>query len=93
MKEAKLYYTKQGYSYIKCKKEDCLDWGGFGICDFCGEEMTDEVYLIFILNSAYCEKCFKEWINRARAYEEDLAIQKQNHISYYRAYGFNIKED
>ena len=92
MKKVKLNYIKQGYSYIKCTREDCFNWGGASICDYCGEDMKDDVYLIFILNSAYCPKCFKDWTRRSRRYEEDLYLQKQRHIEWYRMYGFDVKE-
>ncbi len=93
MKKAKLNYTKQGYSYIKCTKEDCLNWGGMSICDNCNELMEEEVYLIFILSRAICKECFEEWLKRAKIYEEDLKLQKQRHVSWYKAYGFDIEED
>lgn len=93
MKKAKLNYTKQGYSYIKCTKEDCFDWGGMAICDDCNEPMMEEVYLIFILGRAYCKKCFDNWLKRSKRYEEDLELQKQRHIAWYKAYGFDVKED
>ena len=41
MKKAKLKYTKQGYSYITCTKQDCFNWGGMAICDNCSAEMED----------------------------------------------------
>lgn len=88
MKEREMLHTKQGYSYLKCTKKDCFDWGGLAICDFCGEDMKDDVYLIFILNSALCPKCFEEWISRAKKYSDDIELQKQNHERWYKAYGF-----
>ena len=93
MKKAKLEYTKQGYSYIKCTSKECLEWGGLAICDDCSKPMIgEEVYLIFILGRAYCKKCFEEWIQRANRYEEDLDLQKQRHIAWYKAYGFDVEE-
>ena len=92
MKKAKLNYTKQGYSYIKCKKEDCLNWGGLNICDDCNGAIADDVYLIFILHRAYCSKCFKEWEERANKYTEDLQLQKECQKNWYKAYGFDIEE-
>ena len=92
MKKVKLKYTKQGYSYIKCTKEDCFNWGGMAICDDCSADM-EEVYLIFVLNRALCKKCFEEWIEFSRRYDEDLLIQKQNQKYWYRAHGFEVIED
>lgn len=88
MKTKKLYYTKQGYSYLKCTAQDCYEWGGAAICDDCGETMTEDVYLIYILARAYCPKCFEDWQKRSTRYEEDLKLQRQNHERWYKAYGF-----
>ena len=90
MKIKKLEYTEHGYSYLKCKQKDCFDWGGFAICDYCGEVMTDDVYLIFILGSAYCPKCFNDWIKRTTRYEDDIQLQEQNQERWYKFHGFNI---
>ncbi len=89
--EKQLQYTKQGYSYIKCNKQDCINWGGLGICDSCGKIMNESIYLIFILNQAFCKKCFNDWIDRASRYEEDIELQKENHIKWYKIHGFKIK--
>ncbi len=93
MKRAKLYYTNKGYSYIKVTNQDCFDWGGLAICDNCNENMKEDIYLIFILGRALCEKCFKEWCERSKRYEEDLKLQKTNHIRWYKNYGFDVIED
>ena len=92
MKKVKLNYTKQGYSYIKCTIEDCLDWGGLAICDNCGKAIAGEVYLIFVLGRAFCSECFKEWENRANRYTEDLQLQEERQKQWYRAYGFDVEE-
>lgn len=93
MKRAELNYTKAGYSYIKCTKEDCLEWGGAAICDNCNEEMEGEVYLIFILARALCKECFEEWQERSVKYPEDIMLQNQNQERWYRNYGFDISEE
>ena len=89
--EKTINYTDKGYSYIVCNRTDCLEWGGLSICDYCGELMDEPIYLIFILGQAYCKKCFDEWVKRAKKYEEDIELQNQNHIRWYKAYGFKIK--
>lgn len=91
MKIEKLNYTKQGYSYIKCSKEDCLNWGGMAICDNCSELM-EEVYLIFILGRALCKKCFNEWIEHSKKYIDDLKLQEENQVNWYKAHGFMVYE-
>ena len=61
MKKVKLNYTDKGYSYIKCTKEDCFNWGGMAICDDCNKPIMEDVYLVFVLGRAYCKKCFEAW--------------------------------
>lgn len=84
-------YTDKGYSYIICERKDCFAWGGLGICDSCGKSMEEPIYLIFILGQAFCKKCFDEWVERAKRYEEDIFLQKQNHIRWYEAHEFRIR--
>ena len=88
MKNKELKYTDKGYSYIECTKDDCFNWGGLAICDCCGKPMFEKIYLIFILASAYCPQCFKEWLEHSKRYEDDLYLQKQNHERWYLAHGF-----
>lgn len=92
MKKAKLNYTKNGYSYIICTPEDCYNWGGAAVCDNCNKLMQKEIYLIFILGRATCKECFEEWQKESKRYEEDLYLQKQNHIAWYKAHGFDIED-
>lgn len=91
MKKVKLNYTDKGYSYIKCTKEDCFNWGGLAICDDCNEPIMEDVYLVFVLGRAYCKKCFEAWVQYSKRYEEDLYLQKQSHIAWYKAHGFEIE--
>lgn len=92
MKKVELKYIDKGYSYIECTKEDCYKWGGLGICNGCDKRMEDKVYLIFILHRAYCKKCFEDWQKYSRRYEEDIQLQKESHIDWYNAYGFEVVE-
>ena len=68
--------TPQGYMYAVVSKEDCYSWGGFAVCDLCGENF-EKGYLTFVLNNCVCEKCFNEWLQRAKTYEEDLRLQDE----------------
>jgi len=90
MNNKKINYTKQGYSYIECDKQDCFNWGGAAICDGCGNNMNDKVYLIYVLNSAYCPECFEEWKNHATKFVEDIDLQNQFDIRYYKAHGIEV---
>lgn len=92
MKRKKLNYTKDGYSYLECTENDCYNWGGASICDFCGEKIHDTVYLIFILGMAYCPHCFDEWCKHSHRYEEDIKLQKENHIKWYKNHKFDAIE-
>lgn len=89
----KIKYTDTGYSYVECTREDCFNWGGICICDNCNEEIKDTVYLVFILGSALCKKCFDKWEKGSRKYDEDLYLQKQKHIAYYRAHGLEVYDE
>ena len=93
MKKVKLNYTKHGYSYVKCTKQDCLNWGGIAICDDCNKAIQDEVYLVFILGRAFCKECFEEWEKDTNTYKEDIMLQKERHINWYKAYGFDVIEE
>lgn len=90
MVKKKLEYIKQGYSYVRCNNKECYNWGGGCICDSCGEVMHNKIYLIYILNSAYCENCFKEWSKNAKKYDEDLKMQNAHHIDYYNMHGLEV---
>lgn len=86
-----LFYTPQGYSYIKCTPQECFNWGGSCICDMCDTYMApDNIYLIFVLHSAICQDCFDEWIKRTKRYDDDIELQTKNDILFYRSYGFNV---
>lgn len=89
MKLKKLNYTRQGYSYLNCTPKDCYEWGGAAICDSCGKNMTENVYLIYILGQAFCPDCFEDWANNATRYTEDLKLQEQNQERWYKYHGFN----
>ena len=88
MKRVKVKYTPQGYSYIECNRYDCFSWGGAAVCDSCGKNMQDKVYLIYILNSAYCPECFKEWEKSATKFKEDLSNQNKYDTKWFQVHGF-----
>lgn len=87
MKEIK--YTPQGFSYVDITIDDCLKWGGLGICNGCNKGPFSEMKLVWVLNDTYCEKCFNNWLERAKKYdtediEEDLAMQKGRDMAWYK---------
>ena len=79
----KIMETDLGYYYAKVSKEECLNWGGFGVCDLCGE-LFEEGYLIFVLGNCICGKCFKEWLRHSNKYDEDLEFQYKVSESWYK---------
>lgn len=76
-------YTKQGYSYLPVTREEMLSWGGLAVCDSCNQNMSHG-YLIYILNSCYCARCFNEWQERAHHYPEDLQLQERYQDKWYQ---------
>lgn len=83
--KSRIKTTPQGYMYVEVTKEDCLNWGGFAMCDLCGE-MFEKSYLVFVLNGAICEKCFNEWVQRAKRYEDDLRLQEECYEDWFKFY-------
>ena len=86
---SKLKYTPQGFSYIDIGLDDCLRWGGMGICNSCGKGPFKKLKLVYVLTDTYCENCFNEWLERSKNMskqdvEHDLKIQDENHIRWYR---------
>ena len=86
----KIEYTERGFNYVKVKPEDILQWGGFCVCNGCnGQFLEEDMYLVFVLGDCYCEKCFKEWLERAKKYkqkdvDEDLRYQKEHSFQWYK---------
>lgn len=87
----KIKYTPQGFSYIDVTLDECLNWGGFGICNGCNK-IYENLKLIYVLQDTYCKNCFNNWLERTKKYpkediEEDLIIQNQFHLTWYKAHG------
>lgn len=78
----RIEYTQEGYSYIKVSRQECFDWGGYAVCDHCGEDFL-EGRLVFVLASCVCPQCFKEFDDRHTKYEEDLKLQEESHEPWY----------
>lgn len=84
-------YTSKGYSYVDVTLQECINWGGAGICDGCNKGPCQELKLIWALGDTYCNKCFNEWLERQKNYskedlEYDLRLQEQNDKRYYEHY-------
>lgn len=74
-------------SYVEVSTLEVLLWGGYNVCDLCNEEIHYRGYLIYLLNSCICEKCFREIESKYKSRkvdEYDLKLQKENQISFYK---------
>ena len=86
----KIKYTPKGYSYVDISLEECLNWGGLGICAMC-DEICEDLKLIWALGDVYCTKCFNEWVERQEKYlrsdiEHDIKLQEENDKKFYECY-------
>ena len=78
-----------GYYYADVSVQEILNWGGFGICDTCGEPIAKNGKvgkLVWVLGGCICEKCFADWDKRKVKYKEDLALQEECAERYYKNY-------
>lgn len=77
------FKTKQGYTVFKTTLTECIEiTGGYGICDMCNTPDTT-LYIIPVLNSAYCEKCYKDWRERTREYYEEDRDFEEHYIKSF----------
>lgn len=75
---AEIVENSKGFKVIKMSSvETCQALGGMGICDCCNTGPR-EGYYIAVLNSWYCEKCYKSFIDYAHNYPEDRRIESNN---------------
>lgn len=80
--------SKCGYIVYETSLTECVRiTDGYGICDMCAKP-SFKLYLIPVLNSAYCEKCFNDWNERAIYYKEDLDFES----SYVKFFEKRAKE-
>lgn len=71
----KKFLSKCGYIVYKCSLTEHVEMtGGYGLCDMCNTPNT-EMYIVPVLNSAMCPKCYEDWDNRAKYYKEDIHFQ------------------
>ena len=78
---------------IKVSIQDCYNWGGFGVCDYCNEEASDCLYLCPELGSyAYCEKCFMEHQGRVKLYQEDIPYIISSLKRFVSSYGLSFEK-
>ncbi len=77
------FKNKKGFKVIKIKTVELMEVikGSLGICDSCNSG-TLEGYYIPVLSRFYCEKCYKEWEEKAVYYEEDKWFESANHKQF-----------
>ena len=86
----KIKYTPKGYSYVDVNLEECLNWGGLGICAMC-DEIKEDLKLIWAIGDVYCDECFVRWLERQQKYlksniEHDIKLQEENDKNFYECY-------
>ncbi|EAW7473419.1 hypothetical protein F7539_02165 [Campylobacter jejuni] len=64
------------FKILKLNKQEILKIGGYGICDSCNKTLSNDGFMICVLFSCYCEKCYQEWYKVAINHEEDREIEK-----------------
>lgn len=71
---------------IECTAKELMNAVGttFCICDYCGTAKlpSDKGYYIAVFNQWYCERCYKEWTQRAEWYPEDADVERRNYEFY-----------
>ena len=83
----RIKYTPQGFSYVDVTLQECINWGGYGICNSCGK-ISNDLKLVYVLTDTYCENCFNDFLERAKFFtkediEYELNVQKNNDIKWY----------
>ncbi len=78
---ARKFINEKGFAVYEMTGVETMEFGGYGICDSCNKSAV-KGYLIPVLNSYFCEECYKRWIERAKYYEEDRLFEMRK-IGYY----------
>ena len=84
----KKFKSKCGYVVYKATLTECVKiTDGYGTCDNCNKNDLI-LYVIPVLNSAYCERCFKKWNEDSILNREDLEFEN----SYIKIFEKRAKE-
>lgn len=70
-------FNEKGFLIFKISADEIKSVSGYGICDSCNS-LPGEGYYIAVLNMWYCEKCYQDWIKRAKYYAQDAPIELKN---------------
>lgn len=80
---AEIINNEKGFKVIKVSIIEIANWGGFGICDWCDGYVGSHGYYVAVLHTVMCEKCYKEWCERATYYPEDKHVEDR-HFNYMK---------
>lgn len=79
--------NSKGFLVAEVSLTECVEkLGGYGICDSCNGT-SEKGYYVAALNHWVCPKCYNEWMQRAKNYEEDKPIEKRNFDYYSKILG------
>lgn len=83
---AKKVDNEKGFLVIEVSATECAEvFGGLGICDSCNS-FDLKGYYVAVLNCWYCQKCYKEWIERAKRYVEDIPFEQRQFDHYCKLF-------
>tara|TARA_R110001606_G_scaffold260183_2_gene407950 strand:- start:15172 stop:15432 length:261 start_codon:yes stop_codon:yes gene_type:complete len=70
--------NNKGFKIVKLSRSEFMELGGMSICDGCNKPM-ETGYYIGVLNYAYCETDYNDWLLRATRYEEDIPFEEKKY--------------
>lgn len=97
---AKKIKTEKGFLVIKMNRKEA-EMLGFGmgggacICMDCNNLCFDDIYYVAALCDTLCEKCYLDFITRAKYYPEDSKIEQKNfdfYIAMLKRNGIKIEQ-
>lgn len=89
---ASIVDNKKSFKVIKLSKAEAEELGWWYadefLCVQCNEDICNaDMYYVAVLNDILCEDCFNTWLETARNYPEDRAIENKNFLLYARMLG------
>lgn len=78
--------SRVGYLVYEVTAQDTVKLGGQGICDTCGKP-SPKGYLVAVLNSYLCPKCYEVWDARSLMYSEDMPLERKREAYFNSVLG------
>ncbi len=78
---AKIVENKKKFIVFETSLDECLSWGGIGVCDHCNKKASTG-YLVAVLNHWVCKECYDNWLINAINYPEDRPYEKKTAERY-----------